>query len=178
VLALFLRAALAPLYLLLASILAVAATLGASSYFFVDLLGQHEMTYYVPFTVAVLLMALGSDYNVFIVGRIWQEARRGALRDAVVAGGTRAARPIAVAGVILGLSFALLALVPLQAFREIAFTMTLGLLIDAFVVRTLLVPALIVLFGEAGGWPGGRLSRSAHDRSGVGAPVAGSSRGS
>jgi RND superfamily putative drug exporter len=157
VLAVFLRALLAPLYLLFASVLAVAAALGLSSYFFVDILGQQEITYYVPFTVAVLLIALGSDYNVFIVGRIWQEARDRPLRDAVVRGGTRAARPIAVAGLILGLSFALLAIVPLRAFREIAFTMTTGLLLDAFVVRTLLVPALITLFGQAGGWPGGRL---------------------
>jgi RND superfamily putative drug exporter len=157
VLVVFLRALVAPLYLVFASVLAVAAALGLTAYFFVGLLGHTELTYYAPFTVAVLLIALGSDYNVFIVGRIWQQVRSLPLRQAIVVGGTRAARPITVAGVILGLSFALLALVPLQGFREIAFAMTTGLLIDAFLVRTLLVPALIALFGEAGGWPGRRL---------------------
>jgi RND superfamily putative drug exporter len=140
-----------------ASALAVAASLGLTSYLFVDVLGRPELTYYVPFTVAVLLVALGSDYNVFIVGRIWDEARRRPLREAVVVGGARAARPITVAGLILGLSFALLAIVQLESFREMAFAMAAGLLIDAFLVRTLLVPALITLFGGAGGWPGGRL---------------------
>ncbi len=156
VLAVFLRALVAPLYLVLASVLAVAAALGLTSYLFIDILGKPELTYYAPFTVAVLLVALGSDYNVFIVGRIWQEARRRPLREAVVIGGARASRPITVAGLILGMSFALLAIVPLESFREIAFAMAAGLLIDAFFVRTLFVPALIVLFGEAGGWPGRR----------------------
>jgi RND superfamily putative drug exporter len=157
VLVLFLRALVAPLYLVFASVLAVAAALGLTAYVFTEVLGYSELTYYAPFTIAVLLVALGSDYNVFIVGRIWQQVRSLPLREAIIVGGTRAARPITVAGVILGLSFALLALVPLQGFREIAFAMTTGLLIDAFLVRTLLVPALISLFGEAGGWPGRRL---------------------
>ena len=74
---------------------------------------------------------------------------------------------------VLGFSFALLAIVPLQPFREIAFAMAAGLLIDAFVVRTLLVPALITLFGEGGSWPGGRLragpvSRPATERGQLG----------
>jgi Predicted membrane protein (DUF2254)/MMPL family len=63
------------------------------------------------FTVAVLLVSLGSDYNVFLVGRIWQEGRRRALRDAVEVAGSRAARPITVAGLVLALFFALLAIV-------------------------------------------------------------------
>ncbi len=59
---------------------------------------------------------------------------------------------------MLALSFALLALVPIRAFRELAFTMSVGLLIDAFVVRTLLVPALMALVGPRAGWPGTRLA--------------------
>jgi RND superfamily putative drug exporter len=68
-------------------------------------------------------------------------------------GGGRAATAITVAGLVLALSFALLALVPIRAFRELAFAMAAGLLIDAFVVRTLLVPALIALVGPRGAWP-------------------------
>ena len=73
---------------------------------------------------------------------------------------TRAARPIATAGVILAGSFGLLALVPLTTFRAIALAMVIGLLLDAFLVRQLLVPALIVLVGPRSGWPGRRLSQA------------------
>jgi putative drug exporter of the RND superfamily len=95
------------------------------------------------------LLSLGSGYNVFLAGDIWAEARRRPLRDA----GARAATPIAVAGIVLAGSFALLALVPVRPFRELAFAMAVGLVLDAFVVRTLLVPALILLVGERSAWP-------------------------
>ena len=153
-LALFLRALLAPVYLLGASLLALAAAFGIATYLFQDILHYHDITYYVPFTAAVLLVALGSDYNVFVVGRIWQEARQRPLRTAIEVGGAGAARAITVAGVILGLSFALLAIIDIQSFREVAVVMAVGLLIDTMIVRTLLVPALISLGGHAGVWPG------------------------
>jgi RND superfamily putative drug exporter len=154
ILAVFLRSLVAPLYLVAASALALCAALGATVYVFQDMLGHGELTYFVPFAAAVLLVPLGSDYNVFLAGRIWREARERPLREAVAVGGARAATAITVAGIVLGLSFALLALVPLRAFHELAFAMCAGLLIDAFVVRTLLVPALIVLVGERSAWPG------------------------
>jgi putative drug exporter of the RND superfamily len=159
ILAIFLRALVAPLYLVAASMLALAASLGLTGYVFQGLLDHDEITYFVPFAAAVLLLSLGSDYNIFLVGRIWDEARRRPLRDAVRVAGARAATPITIAGLVLAGSFALLALVPIQPFRELAFAMAAGLLIDAFLVRTLLVPALIVLVGERSGWPGRRLQR-------------------
>jgi RND superfamily putative drug exporter len=149
----FLRSLVAPLYLVAASVLALAASLGLGVYVLQDLLGYEELTFYVPFTASVLLVALGSDYNVFLAGRIWQEARSRPLREAVAVAGARAATPITVAGIVLALSFALLALVPLRPFRELAFVISLGLVIDAFLVRTLLVPALITLVGPLSGWP-------------------------
>ena len=154
VMGLFLRAVVAPLYLIAASLLALLAALGLTAYVFEDLLGYGELTYYVPFAAGVLLVALGSDYNVFVIGRIWREAEDRPLGDAVLAGASRAAGPIAVAGVILAASFALLALVELRPFREIAFMVSVGLLIDAFIVRTLLIPALVLLVGERSSWPG------------------------
>ena len=75
-LALFLRALVAPLYLVAASVLGLAASLGLTTFVFQDVLGDDDLTYYVPFAAAVLLVALGSDYNVFVAGRIWEEARR------------------------------------------------------------------------------------------------------
>jgi RND superfamily putative drug exporter len=152
----FLRSLVAPLFLLASSVLALAATLGLTVYVFQGLLGYEELTYYVPFAAAVLLVSLGSDYNVFVVGRVWEEARRRPLRDAIATATPRASKAITVAGLALAVSFALLAIVPLRAFRELAFALSVGVLLDAFVVRSLLVPALISLFGDLSWWPGTR----------------------
>lgn len=154
VLVVFLRALVAPLYLLAASVLALAASLGLTVYVFQDLLGHGELTYYVPFAASVLLVALGSDYNVFLVGRIWQEARELPLRRAVTMAASRATTSITLAGIVLAVSFALLAIVPIRPFRELAFAMSIGLLIDALLVRTVLVPALVTIAGERSAWPG------------------------
>jgi uncharacterized protein (DUF2267 family) len=111
----------------------------------------------VPFAAAVLLVALGSDYNVFVAGRIWEEARRYRLREAIAVAMPAAARAVTAAGLALAASFALLAIVPLRSFREFAFVMTAGVLVDTFIVRSLLVPALTSLFGELAWWPGRRV---------------------
>lgn len=153
VLVLFLRSLLAPLVLLATSVLSVGAALGIATYLFQVLLGEPGLVYYVPFAAGVLLVALGSDYNVFLVGGIWREADRRGLQAAIVAVAPGASRPITVAGLVLALSFALLALVPLDALRQFAVVMALGVMIDAVLVRVLLVPALITLMGRAGRWP-------------------------
>jgi RND superfamily putative drug exporter len=158
----FLRAVVAPLYLLLADALALGAALGLTNLAFQRIWGPGDLTYYVPFAVAVLLFSLGSDYNVFVVGRIWDEARRRPIRDAVAVATPRAARSIGIAAFALAGSFALLAIVPLDQFRQFAFAMVVGVLIDSFLVRAFLVPALISLFGRSSAWPGKRLSTSPH----------------
>ena len=161
-LALFLRALVAPLYLLAASVLSVAATLGLTTYVFQGLLGHSDLTYYVPFAAGVLLVSLGSDYNVFVAGRIWQETDRRPLREAIAFAAPRASRAISVAGIALAASFAMLAIVPIDGFREFAFMMSVGVLLETFLVRPVLIPALIVLFGSAG-----RLARPAAPRRGL-----------
>ena len=158
-LAVFLRALVAPLVLLATSVAALAATLGVTTYLFQDLLGYDELTYYVPFAAAVLLVSLGSDYNVFVAGEIAREADRRPLREAVAVAAPRASRAIAVAGVVLAASFATLAIVPLRAFHELAFALAVGVLVDAFLIRSLLVPGLISLLGRVTFWPGRRASR-------------------
>jgi RND superfamily putative drug exporter len=152
----FLRSLVAPLLLLVSSIVVLGATLGLTTYVFQGILGYHELTYYVPFAAAVLLVSLGSDYNVFVVGRVWEEARRRPLREAIATATPRASKAITVAGLALAASFALLAIVPLRAFRELAFALSVGVLLDAFVARSLLVPALISLFGDLSWWPSTR----------------------
>ncbi|MGE5689980.1 MAG: MMPL family transporter [Pseudomonadota bacterium] len=150
----FLRAIVAPLYLVLASAFALAASIGLTTLVFQGFLGHNDLTYHVPFAVAVLLLSLGSDYNVFVVGRIWKAAETMPLQEAIATAAPRASRAITVAGVALALSFAALALIDLRQFREFAFAMSVGVLLDAFLVRSLLIPALISLFGERSRWPG------------------------
>ena len=152
-LAIFLRSVIAPLVLLATSVLALAATLGIATYVFQDLFGYDELTYYVPFAASVLLVSLGSDYNVFVAGQISAEARRRPLRDAVAVAAPRASRAISVAGLALAASFAALAIVQLRVFRELAFVLAAGVVLDAFLVRSLLVPSLIALIGRLTWWP-------------------------
>jgi RND superfamily putative drug exporter len=152
-LALFLRALVAPLLLILGSVLAYAGAFGLTALVLPRALGTTDVTYYVPLVAAVMLVGLGSDYNVFVAGRIREEAGRRDLRSAVAAGAASASRTITVAGITLAATFALLAIVPLRPFRELALLMTIGVLLDALVVRSVLVPALIALTGRAAWWP-------------------------
>ena len=99
---------------------------------------------------AILLLALGADYNVFLINGIWREADQTALRPAIRTAGSQAGRAITVAGVILALSFAAVALIPIEAFREMAFAMCVGLLLDTLIARTFLIPALVSKFGRGG----------------------------
>ncbi len=138
----------AALYLTGVSVLVVVAALGLTAYVFQDLLGYGELAFFVPVASAILLLALGADYNVFLVSRIWGEAEHKDLRPAIRTAGSRATRAITVAGIILALSFAAVALIPIQSFREFAFAMSVGLLLDTLIARTLLIPALVSLLGR------------------------------
>ena len=161
-LVIFMRALVAPLYLLGASVLGYAAGLGLTVLVFQGVLGYDGLTYYVPLATAVLLVSLGSDYNVFVAGRIWAEARTRRLREAVAVATPQAAGAVTVAGLTLAASFALLALVPLRSFREFALLMVIGVLIDTLLVRSLLLPGLISMFGEKSWWPGRRIAPPPH----------------
>ncbi len=108
------------------SILAVFATLGLAL-LVCRAIGYGSLVYFVPFAA-----------NVFVVGRIWQEARRRAVPDVVAVAAPQASRAITTAGVALAASFAMLAVIPLEQFRQIAITMAIGVLIDAVAVRSLL----------------------------------------
>jgi RND superfamily putative drug exporter len=142
-----LRSRSAPLYLVGSSLLVVAAALGLTVYVFQGLLGYNELAFFVPVATAILLLALGADYNVFLVSRIWDEARRQDLQMAIRTAGSRASSAITVAGLILALSFGAVWLIPIVAFRELAFALFVGLLLDTWLARTLLIPSLVSLFG-------------------------------
>jgi putative drug exporter of the RND superfamily len=160
----FLRALLAPVYLLAASVLAVLATLGLTVVICGAVFGSPDLVYFVPFAAGVLLVSLGSDYNVFVVGRIWEEARALPAQDAVAVAAPRASRAITTAGVALAASFGLLALIPLEQFRQLAIIMAVGVMLDSIIVRSFLVPALVALTGRFGMWPGHQRVRVADRR--------------
>ena len=153
ILALLLRTPVAPLYLLFATILSFAATIGISTVLFQNILGQGGVVYYVPFSLFLLLIALGSDYNIFIMAAIREEARKRPLREAVPLALRKTGPTISAAGFALAASFALLALIPLQDFFQVGVAVSIGILLDAFVIRTMLVPALALIVGRAGFWP-------------------------
>ena len=157
ILSLYLRALLAPIALLACSVLSVTAALGLTTLVFQDILGEQGLTFYAPFSAAVLLIALGSDYNVFSVGSIWDEARRRPLAEALRIAVPRASHAITTAGLILAATFALVAIIPLSTFRQIAFAMSVGLLLDTLIIRPVLTPAVLTLMGRMAGWPGKRI---------------------
>ena len=117
-----------------------------------------DLTYFVPLAVGVLLLSFGTDYNLFVVGRIWQESRHRSVPAAVRAAVPRASRAISIAGLALAGSFATLAIVPIAPFREFAVAIAIGVVIDTFVVRTLLIPALFTTLGDRSWWPGQHVS--------------------
>ena len=153
VLALLLRTPVAPIYLLASTALSFAATMGACAVLFQNVLGQGGVVYYVPFTLFLLLVALGTDYNIFIMAAVREESEGKPLREAVPAALARTGPTINAAGLALAASFVLLALIPLQDFFQVGTAVALGVLLDAFVIRTLLVPALVFLVGPWGFWP-------------------------
>lgn len=154
ILVVYLRALLGPVVLLACSALSVGAALGLTTFVFQDILGKQGLTFYAPFAAVVLLIALGADYTVFSVGSIWDEARRRPMAEALMISVPRTTKAITTAGVILAATFALVAIIPLATFHQIAFAMTLGLLLDTLVVRPYLTPAVLTLLGRAAGWPG------------------------
>jgi putative drug exporter of the RND superfamily len=153
VLALLLRTPVAPIYLLGSTALSFAATMGVCTVLFQNILGQDGVVYYVPFTLFLLLVALGSDYNIFIMAAVREEFERRPLREAVPAALVRTGPTINAAGLALAASFLALTLIPLQDFFQVGTAVALGVLLDAFVIRTLLVPALVLFVGPRGFWP-------------------------
>ncbi len=153
-LAIFLRALVAPVLLLAASALGYLAALGLTTLAVKATYGDFQITYYVPLVGAVVLVALGSDYNVLVAGRIRAESARRRSREAIAVAVPQASRAITVAGVTLAGTFAMLAVVPLRSFRELALLLTIGVLLDTVIVRSALVPGLISLAGDFAWWPG------------------------
>jgi putative drug exporter of the RND superfamily len=153
ILALLLRALVAPLILVATVVLSFAAALGVSALVFDNVFGFAGVDTAFPLFVFVFLVALGIDYNIFLMTRVHEEAkqhgtRRGALIGLAATGGV-----ITSAGLVLAGTFAVLATLPVVAFAEIGFAVAFGVLLDTLIVRSILVTALNLDVGRWMWWP-------------------------
>jgi RND superfamily putative drug exporter len=153
ILGLLLRSIVAPLVLIATVVLSFAAALGVSALVFRHVFGFSGTDSSFPLFVFVFLVALGIDYNIFLMTRVREEAlrhgtRRGALIGLAATGGV-----ITSAGVVLAGTFAALASLPLVAFVEIGFAVAFGVLLDTLIVRSVLVTALNLDIGRRVWWP-------------------------
>lgn len=153
VLALLLRSLVAPLYLVGTVVFSYGSSLGLVTFLFQGVLGHEGVYYLLPLTVMVMLIALGADYNVFLVHRIREESASLPLREGVRVATARTGAIITAAGVILAGTFGALTVAPLQLLLQTGAAVALGILIDALIVRSLLVPGIVTLVGKANWWP-------------------------
>lgn len=153
ILILLLRSLLAPLLLVALTVLSFGTALGVSALVFNHLIGFDGADPSVPLYAFVFLVALGIDYNIFLMSRVREESlhlgtRRGVLSGLVATGGV-----ITSAGIVLAATFAALAVIPVMFLFQLAFIVTFGVLLDAILVRSLVVPALVHDIGRSVWWP-------------------------
>ena len=153
VLVLLLRAIVAPIYLVLTVLLSYLATIGFTSWLYQSVLGQPGVNFFLPLMVFVLLVALGSDYNIFLMSRVREESEHRPIRDGIRVASGRTGAVITSAGLILAGTFGSMASAPLIVLFQIGVAVAVGVLIDTFVVRSILVPALTTLVGDRAWWP-------------------------
>ncbi|MFJ9945222.1 MMPL family transporter [Streptomyces erythrochromogenes] len=161
ILVLLLRSLLVPVLLVATVALNFLATLGVSALVFEHLLGFSGTDASVPLYGFVFLVALGVDYNIFLMSRVREESLVHGVRQGVLRGLTTTGGVITSAGVVLAATFAALTVIPLAFLVQIAFIVAFGVLLDTLVVRSLLVPALVIDIGPHSWWPSS-LARGSH----------------
>src|SRR5215216_6501442 len=153
ILALVLRAIVAPLLLVATVVLSFAAALGVSALVFDRLFGFAGSDPAFPLWTFVFLVALGTDYNIFLMTRVHEESRRHGTRRGALIGLAATGGVITSAGIVLAGTFAALGTLPLVFITEIGFAVAFGVLLDTFVVRSVLVTALNLDVGRWIWWP-------------------------
>jgi len=156
VLILLLRSLIAPLYLMATIVLSYNATMGIMRLVFNTYLHQ-DLTWFVPFFMFVLLMALGMDYNIFLMGRVKEEITGNDTTPGVRRAVTHTGSIITSAGIIMAGTFTAMMSSSLLGLVQLGFAVTVGVLLDTFLVRTALVPAIVVLVGKWNWWPGKKI---------------------
>ncbi|PJT48017.1 hypothetical protein CWI85_24940 [Streptomyces albidoflavus] len=165
-----LRSLVTPLLLVLTVALNFAATLGIASLVFTHVFGFTGTDASVPLYGFVFLVALGVDYNIFLMSRVREETALHGTREGVRRGLTTTGGVITSAGVVLAATFAALGVIPLAFLAQIAFIVAFGVLLDTLVVRSLLVPALVRDIGPASWWPGALSRRAEPAKEATGEP--------
>ncbi len=154
ILALLLRAVVAPLLLAGTVVLSFGAALGLSALAFTHLFGFAGADTSMPLFVFVFLVALGIDYNIFLMTRVREETARSGTRQGALAGLAATGGVITSAGLVLAATFAMLATLPLVILTEIGFAVAIGVLMDTIIVRSVLVVALTLDIDRHMWWPG------------------------
>ncbi len=158
ILAFLLRAVFAPAMLVATNILSFAAALGFGIFCFQNLFGFPGEDPSLPLLSFVFLVALGIDYNIFLMARVREETIRHGTREGMLRGLAVTGAVITSAGIVLAGTFSALAVLPLIFLTEIGFVIAVGVLLDTFVVRSIVVPALTFGVGSRIWWPS-RLER-------------------
>ncbi|MFF2186233.1 MMPL family transporter [Streptomyces sp. NPDC058155] len=162
-----LRSLLMPVLLVATVALNFLATLGISALVFQGVLGFSGTDASVPLYGFVFLVALGVDYNIFLMSRVREESLKHGTREGVLRGLTATGGVITSAGVVLAATFAALGVIPLAFLVQIAFIVAVGVLLDTLVVRSLLVPALVLDIGPTAWWPGALSRKAGYDGPGT-----------
>ena len=153
VLGLLLRSIIAPIYLILINALGYGAALGLLLLINRTILGSPTASFEMPLNVFVFLTALGADYNIFLLSRVREEAQHYPLSEAMGRSVTATGGVITSAGIILAGTFSVLAVLPIRETVEVGVGVALGVLLDTFIVRALLVPGVTLLIGRYAWWP-------------------------
>ncbi|SMX72531.1 putative drug exporter of the RND superfamily [Brevibacterium sp. 239c] len=153
ILILLLRSLLAPLLLVALTVLSFGTALGVSALVFNHIIGFSGADPSVPLYAFVFLVALGIDYNIFLMSRVREESLRFGTRKGVLSGLVATGGVITSAGIVLAATFAALAVIPVMFLFQLAFIVTFGVLLDAILVRSLVVPALVHDIGRSVWWP-------------------------
>jgi len=148
-----LRAVLAPLVLVATTTLSTLAALGMGGWVSVHLLGFPALDNTTPLFAFLFLVALGVDYTIFLVTRAQEETPLNGTRGGIVRAVSATGAVITSAGIVLAAVFAVLGVLPLIALTQLGIIVGLGILLDTFVVRTVVIPALFTLIGPAIWWP-------------------------
>ena len=162
ILGILLQAIVAPLVLLASVILSFACTLGISILFIRFVVGDAGFDASIPTFAFIFLVALGIDYTIFLMARVREEARRHGTREGMLRAIAATGPVITSAGIILAGTFSVLMTLPVTFTFDLGFMVALGILLDTFIVRTIMVPAAVELIGDKIWWPstaqaGGRL---------------------
>ncbi len=154
-----LRALAAPGYLIVTVVASFAATLGLVTFAFTQLFGSGGISFDLVLLAFIFLVALGVDYNIFLMTRAREEAIAHGTREGMLIALEDTGAVITGAGLILAGTFATLTLLPLEQLVQIGATVAIGVLLDTFVVRSLLIPAITYLCGDRAWWPDSVRSR-------------------